>query len=402
MARMSLRNLIPNSLVNYGKHLPLAVISQLTSGFPARGMKIIGVTGTDGKTTTVNMIYRVIKDAGKKVAMISTVGVIIDGSDYGLGFHVTSPSTRDLVKYIKMAKKAGSEYLVLEVSSHALDQFRVWGLKFDIGVITNITHEHLDYHKNWENYFLAKSKLIKNSRIAVINRDEKHFNRLKNLAAGSVVSFGMSGKADFNSKKFPVNLKVPGAFNVLNAETAAAVGVNLGFDRQLIKNSLNNFQGVKGRMNEFHTKNGVRVVVDFAHTPNGLENAMATLKGMKHKKIIAVFGSAGKRDVSKRELMGEVAAKNADILIITAEDPRGELVSINDQIMKGVSEILGSRCENVYVINDRKEAIKKAITELATSGDIVGIFGKGHEESMNLDGKHEIAWSDIETVKELL
>lgn len=395
--------MIPNRLVNYGKHLPIAVASQVMTGFPARGMKVIGVTGTDGKTTTVNMIYRILKDAGKKVAMVSTVGAEINGQSYGLGFHVTSPSARDLVRYIKLARKSHTEYLVLEVSSHALDQFRVWGIKFDIGVVTNITQEHLDYHKTWEEYFLAKSKLVKNTRIAVLNRDEKHFSRLSKIANGKVVSFGNSGMADFSIKKFPLTIKMLGEFNLLNAEAAAAATANLGVSREAIRKSLANFGDVNGRMNMVPNLKGIKIVIDYAHTPNGLKNALTALrKEFKKAKIVAVIGAEGERDASKRAPMGSIAVELANFVVITAVDPRGRLEKINAEILAGAKKAGGIEGKNVFVVSDRREAIRMAVEDLAKRGDVVGLFGKGHELSMNLDGKREVAWSDRQVVQELL
>lgn len=402
MLVMSLRALVPNSLVNNLKHLPTAIAANLRYKFPSRGMKVVGVTGTDGKTTTVNMIYQILRDAGKQVAMVSTVNAIIGEEEIDTGFHVTSPAHFDMQKYIRKAKDQGCEYLVLEVSSFALSQYRVWGIGFDIGVITNITRDHLDYHKTWENYFLAKAALIKKSRIAVINHDEKHFSRLKKLAEGHVVSFGKSALADFNPKKFPLTLKILGDFNMLNAEAAAAVAVNLGVSRESMRKTLAEFNPVKGRMNLVPNKKGIKIVIDYAHTPNGLSNALETLKTGNKSKLIAVIGAEGERDISKRFPMGEIAAKLADFVIITAVDPRGKLDQINNQILEGAKKSGGLENENVFVVNDRKEAIRKAIQELSKPGDIVGIFGKGHEQSMNFDGKKEVKWSDFEAVSEIL
>lgn len=403
MLGMSLRRLIPNSIVNNLKHFPMAVLANVRYGFPARGLVVIGVTGTDGKTTTVNMIYRILKDAGKKVAMVSTVKAVIEDQQIDTGFHVTSPTHFDMQKYIRLAKKTECEYLVLEVSSFALSQYRVWGIKFDIGVITNVTHEHLDYHRTWNNYLLAKSTLIKNTRIAVINRDEKHFSRLKKMAKGNVVSFGLSAAADFNPKKFPLTLRVIGNFNVLNGEAAAAVCANLGVSREEIRKSLNKFEGVEGRMNLVPNSRKLNIVIDYAHTPNGLMNALQSLKDeFNQGKLIAVIGAEGQRDSSKRRPMGFVGAKMADYLIITAVDPRGKLEQISAEIAEGAKKAGGEVGRNVLVINDRREAIRTAINELAKPGDVIGLFGKGHERSMNLDGKHEIEWSDLAEVTSLL
>lgn len=390
------KKIISQKLINSLYHAPKAFVASVRYKFPSRKLTVIGVTGTDGKTTTVNMIYQMLKNADKKVSMISTINAVIAGKEYDTGFHVTSPDPFTVQKLSHDAMRGGDEYLVLEVTSHALDQHRFLGVKFDIGVITNITHDHLDYHKNKENLFLTKAKLIRKVKIAILNRDEKHFNRLSKLSLGRVISFGFSKYADYNPQKFSLNLKIPGKFNYLNALASASVGVSLGLDKKVIKNSLNNFRNLKGRLEGVKSSNGIKVIVDFAHTPNALKNVLELLRQDKKGRLISVFGAAGKRDSSKRALMGAIASKLSDFVVITAEDPRGELEEINKQILSGAVCAGGKLNENVFVINDRKEAIGFAINSLAKAGDTVGIFGKGHETSMNLDGKTEIPWSDID------
>ncbi len=398
-----IRKLFPQRVVNVGKHLPLAYFANVRYGFPSKKIKVIGVTGTDGKTTTVNMIYKILSDGGKKVSMISTVNAMVGGKSYETGFHVTSPAPSDIQKFLQMAVRSGDEYLILETTSHALDQYRVWGVRYDIGVVTNITHEHLDYHKTWENYFKAKSKLIKNVRVAILNRQELHFDRLKKLTTGKVVSFGMSKLADFNPQKFPFKLSVPGEFNVMNALAAAAVGVSCGISTSSIKKSLLEFRTPKGRLEKIENDRGINIYVDFAHTPNGLENAIKALKREHPKgKMISIFGCEGYRDLDKRGMMGEVSVLNSDYSIITDVDSRGLIESINKMILSGVSKAGGKVGENVFMENDRVKAIDLAINKLAEKGDIVGIFGKGHELTMNTDGVHEGAWSDYEAVEKAL
>jgi UDP-N-acetylmuramoyl-L-alanyl-D-glutamate--2,6-diaminopimelate ligase len=397
-----IRKIVPQKAVNLFRHFPTAVLANLIYGFPSRKMKIIGVTGTDGKTTTVNMIYQILKSAGKKVSMVSTINAEIAGKSYDTGFHVTNPDPLMLQKFIKMASNAGEEILVLEVTSHGLDQFRAWGVRFDIGVITNITHDHLDYHKTWENYFQAKSKLIRNSKVAILNHGEKHFGRLKSLAKGKVISFGLTKLADFNPQKFPFKLILPGQYNVLNGLAASAVAVQFEIDTKIIKQTLEKFSSLEGRMNEIKNDRGFKIVVDFAHTPNALKVALEALRPLTKGKLIAVFGAAGARDTEKRSLMGEIAAKNADLTVITAEDPRGELEKINAQILEGSQKAGGVLGESVFIEGHRAKAIDLAINKLAQKNDTIGIFGKGHEKSMNYDGKTESAWSDHAAVKKAL
>ncbi len=354
-----IKRFLPQWVINYFWHLPRAVLANVVYGFPARNLKVIGITGTDGKTTTSHMIYEILKAVGEKVSLISTIN--------SPGLHVTSPDPFIIQKLIKEAVEVGNEYMVLEVTSHALDQFRFWGIKFEVGVITNITHEHLDYHKTFENYRSTKLKLLKNSKIPV------------------------------KYKKLKLKLKIPGEYNVENASAAIAVTTALGIDKELAIKTLENFENLTGRMEEVKNSRGIKIIIDFAHTPNGLEQALTTLRRLIKGKLIAVFGSAGQRDEGKRPLMGEIAGRLADYVVITAEDPRGELKSINQQIIAGVKNR-----KNLFVINDRQKAINFAINKLAKKGDLVGIFGKGHEKSMNLDGKQEISWSDQEAVKKAL
>lgn len=396
------RKIIPQKVVNSFYHLPIAFFANLINGFPSKGMTVIGVTGTDGKTTTTNMIYQILKEANFPVSMVSTLGARIGDKEIQTGVHITNPGPLDLQNFLKKAVKGGSKYFVLEVTSHGSDQYRVFGINFDIGVITNITHEHLDYHKNWENYFGAKAKLVENAKIAVLNRNELHFERLSKIVRGRVVSFGLTKSADFNPGKFPLKLNIPGEYNMLNALAAAAVGVNLGVETAVIKRALNEFEGLEGRMEEITNDRGLNIIVDFAHTPYALEVALKELRKNYNGKITAVFGSAGQRDVAKRALMGEVSAKLADITIITSEDPRGEVELINMQILKGAEKSGGRLGENVFIESDRKRAIEMGIKNLVKKGDVVGIFGKGHEKSLNMDGKNEMSWSDQKAVVDIL
>lgn len=371
-----LRNILPQWTINYCWHLPKAILANILYGFPGRELKAVGVTGTDGKTTTVNMIYQILKDAKRKVSMVSTIN--------SPGLHVTSPDPFTVQKLLREAVQKGSEYIILEVTSHAIDQFRFWGIKFDVGVITNITHEHLDYHKSFKNYVNVKLKLLKMARIAVANQ---------NLNIPNALTF---------NKKLKLKLKIPGDYNMENALAAMAVANVLGVDQQIARKSIENFQGLPGRMEEVKNSRGIKIIIDFAHTPNGLENVLTTLKSQTKGRLISLIGCEGKRDISKRRMMGEIAQKIADEVIVTAVDPRGQLEAINRQIIKGAKKNGAKEGQNLFVIDDRKSAIEFAIRHLAKKGDLVGIFGKGHERSMNLDGKREIPWSDKETVWEIL
>lgn len=383
-------------------HLFVAFSVNVQCGFPTKKLTVVGVTGTDGKTTTVNMIYHILKSAGRKVSMVSSINAVIAGKSYDTGFHVSSPEPFVVQKFARLAANSGDEFLVLEVTSHGLDQYRFWGIKFDVGVITNITHDHLDYHQTWQNYFLTKAKLINNVRVAVINRDEAHFPKLAKLTAGKVVSFGFSPHADFNPKKFPLKIKILGKHNILNALASSAVAVHEGIKPSVITSALTNFSHLPGRMEEVKNKRGIKVFIDFASTPHALSQALKTLRRQTKGRVIAVFGSAGKRDIAKRSLMGEISAKFADITVITAEDPRGELQQINKQIVNGAKKAGAKMGINLYVIERREEAINFAINTLAKRGDLVGLFGKSHEKSMNYNGREEESWDEFKEVLEAL
>lgn len=389
------RKLIPHSIINYSRHLPQAVMANVQYGFPSKKIRVVGVTGTDGKTTTVNMIYQILKDAGKRVSMISTINAVIAGKSYDTGFHVTNPSSKDVQKFLKQAVEAGDEFMVLEVTSHGLSQFRVWGINFEIGVITNVTHEHLDYHKTFDNYLKAKLKLLRGVKIGIINMELKDLRELEELKA-KIITFGLN-KGDYNRKIFPVTLKIPGEYNLENALAAAATTSHLGVDKQTIKRSLENFATLSGRMEEIKNSKGIKIYVDFAHTPNALENALRSLREQTKGKIISVFGAASERDKDKRPMMGNISAKFADVTVLTDEDPRFEdRTSIIEEIAIGAYKAGAIDHKTLFKEPDRAKAINLALS-LSKKGDVIGIFGKGHEKSMN-DRGIEKQWSDQRSV----
>jgi len=385
-------------------HLLQASLASLYFGYPSKKLKIIGVTGTDGKTTTSQMIYEILKAQGEKVSIISSIHAQIGDRSYDTGFHVTTPDPIALQKFLKQIVVEGSRYLVLEVTSHALDQNRIFGVNFTIGVLTNITHEHLDYHKTYENYLKSKAKLFQNTKASVLNADDDSFPKIKKFIQGEIITYGINKKADISLKNFPINLKIPGEYNLYNGLAAAAATSRLGIDKQLIIKNLSRFQGLTGRMERVDEGQDFTVIVDFAHTPNALLNALKTLRLMSKSpkiRLIAVFGAAGERDKTKRPMMGKVAAENADISVITAEDPRTEKVEdICTQIAEGFKQTGKKEGRSFYVVTDREKAIEFAIN-LARSGDIVATFGKSHEKSMCF-GKKEYPWDEFKVVRQAL
>lgn len=387
-------------------HLFVAVIANIWFRFPSRKLTIVGVTGTDGKTTTVNLIYHILKASGKNVSMVSTVGAIIQGVDIPLNFHVTTPSSFQVQQFLfAAANPSKNSFVVLEVSSHAIDQFRVWGIPFSVGVITNITNEHLDYHKTYDRYLQTKAKLLRNAKIAVVNADDGSYQKLRLLVSSrKTITYGIYKQAVITPKTYNFKSTLIGEFNTYNSLAAIAACKAIGISDEDIKRGIETFQTPFGRMNKIQNNKGLTIIVDYAHTPNGLQQALTSLQSQKGKsgKIIALIGAEGFRDPGKREKLGEIAGNLADIVVITAVDPRGMAETINSQILKGaesMGKILG---KTVFIEPDRAKAIRNAVTVLAKRGDTVGIFGKGHERSMNYDGKHEIPWSDTEEVKKIL
>ena len=396
-------------------HFQQAIIANLIYGFPANGMKIIGVTGTDGKTTTANLIYHVLREAGEKAAIISTVGAVIDGEKFDLGFHITTPGRFAMQSYLRRAKKAGVKYIVLEVTSHALDQHRVTGIHIDVGVITNVTHEHLDYHKTYERYVSAKAKLLKKAKVAIVNKDDRSYLQLRKKDLrhyhNRLITYGLKRDSNLNPHVFPFTTKLLGTFNKYNCLAAIGALQTLRIPEDKIRKGLASFHPPVGRQ-EIVYKKDFLVINDFAHTPNSFSVILPEAKHLSRNRLIHVFGSAAKRDVYKRPEMGKISAKSSDIIILTPEDPRDEPIeNINNDILKGIKgfEVItdvamakekkfAKSKKYVVVIPDRKEAIQFAIN-LAEKGDVVIMTGKGHEQSMNY-GKGEEPWDETQTAKE--
>ncbi len=378
-------------------HAVQADIARTIYGRPSRKIPTIGVTGTDGKTTTTSLIFHILKEARFKPAMISTVGAQIGESEYDTGLHTTTPSAFSLQKYIKRAVTAGCSYLVLEVTSHSLDQNRVRGIDFKIGVLTNVTQDHFDYHKNYDLYLKAKSKLFAKSDIAILNLDDKSYDFMHEFCKNKkVYTYSLKKDADFTPMSIGITLPPQFEFNHENFLAAVSVAKLLEVPDDLIKLALSTFKFPAGRQEIVYEKD-FRVVIDFAHTPNSFEKVLPALKSTTTGRLIHVFGAAGARDRSKRPLMGRLSSKNADLIILTAEDPRNEdFKKINEQIKAGFENFKGE----LFEIESRQDAIDFAIRN-AKEGDTVVLTGKGHEKSMNL-GHGEYPWSEHEAVEKAL
>jgi UDP-N-acetylmuramoyl-L-alanyl-D-glutamate--2,6-diaminopimelate ligase len=403
-------------LKNIFWHLPQSVFWNLYYSFPSRKLTLIGVTGTDGKTTCCTLIQKLLENSGLKCGLISTIS--------SPGLHTTSPDPKILQKIFYDFQKLGYTHIVCEVTSHALDQYRFWGCHFKIGVITNISHEHLDYHKNIENYITAKSKLFQNSSLAILNRDDEHYLALKKLIKIPQITYGVENKADIKASEVkisPSSLKfnLNGdkyitdsnyQYQIYNLLACYGVFSQLKLDGQIFKKTIATFPEVKGRREIVNNDLHLNTIVDFAHTPNSL---LATLKSLRQTslgRIIVIFGATGGRDKSKRPIMGKVVSENADIALITADDTRNEKVEeINNQIISGIDlkkaieidilnpQIINSKIFHFASIPNRQDAFNLAV-KIAKVGDTIIACGKGHEITI-LHGHTEYPWSEAEAFR---
>ncbi len=409
----------------------LAWLAAAWHGFPARQLIMVGVTGTDGKTTTSSLIHSILLAGGLRAGLISTVSAVIGDETLDTGFHVTTPSALETQAYLARMVAAGLTHCVLEVTSHGLAQHRVTGCEFDVAAVTNITHEHLDYHKSYENYRAAKGQLFAGlatnaakaggpPKAAVVNADDSSASYLESLLAGEPqvrrFRYGLASPADIwagpvsdspaglefvaHGPDFavPVQSRLVGAYNVSNCLAAVAVtAAGLGLPPDTVSRGIASLPGVPGRMERLDLGQPFTAIVDFAHTPNALRRTLETARQMlapgSEGRVIAVFGSAGLRDVEKRRLMAETSAELADISILTAEDPRTEsLAAILAMMAEGAQRQGGVEGQTFYLVPDRREALRLAIA-LARPGDMVLACGKGHEQSMAF-GTREFPWDD--------
>lgn len=383
-------------------HLLEALLANILFGFPSKKLKVLAITGTDGKTTTTTLLYHILRKADYKVALISTVAAYIGEDEIDTGFHVTTPSSFALQRLLAKIAKQKIDYVILETTSHGIDQNRIWGIHPTIAAITNVTHEHLDYHKTFENYLRTKARLLLRSDLAIVNKDAKESDEMLEgvlQSAGKEFELASIDKLPRKVRQAVFTRFGDQEYNYQNTAVAFAIAKHLEVKEKDIVTAITHFPGVPGRMEEVLKHRGIRVIVDFAHTPNALEVALQSLQDDRKKgRVITVFGCAGLRDHTKRPLMGAVATKLSDLVVLTSEDPRTEDVwSIIAQIKSGVEGNHGK----IVSIADRYQAIQFALLELAKSGDTVIITGKGHEKSMCY-GETEYPWSDQEAVKKIM
>ena len=430
---MSVKTFLMDRVPNYNNlvipyHKLKAMAMAYKYKFPGKRMKVIGVTGTNGKTSTCFLIWKMLNIAGCKTGLMTTVAWGVDKLEEQVE-HMTTVDTETLNQRMQKIAESGAEFLVLEITSHALAQNRIFGVPIEVAVMTNVTHEHLDYHKTFENYRDAKRKLFKMAKYGVINEDDKSWSyfaddvkeyityginggilraeKVELLAEGVKyqveipnVNFGNNKKKTKNEIA-KIRTHIPGKFTVYNSLAAMAVGLRLGLSVPEIEKGILALESVEGRMNRVNEGQDFEVIVDYAHTPDAFLKVFESVVPGKKKRIISLFGGAGRRDESTRAERGEIGAKNSDIVIVTEDDSRDEdRKIIAEEFAMGAEKegkILG---KDLFIILDREEAIQKAI-DLAKKDDIVLVLGKGHEKTI-LRAEGALPFEDLKVTRKIL
>lgn len=389
-------------------------------GSPAKGLRVIAVTGTNGKTTTVNYINEILKEAKYTTAMFSTALIEVAGETQLNDLNATVGSTDRMQRFFRDAKKARVDYVVLEITSHALHQHKLDGVPIYAAVMTNLTQDHLDYHKTMENYAAAKAMLFQREpEFIILNRDDEWFGYFNEFPAGAQkITYGKHEDAEAkiehmklykkgseatividHQTKVELATALPGEFNIYNMTAAAATAYVLEVAVNDIVEGIANLEGVPGRFERVADDLGYDVIVDYAHTPDALEKLLDAARSITKNRVILVFGATGDRDKGKRPIMGEIAAKHADRIFVTDEESYNEDPSgIRAQVLQGVEGAGGSA--KVTEIADRREAIEKALS-IATKGDTILITGMGHEQFRIVNGE-KLPWNDAHVVREIL
>lgn len=417
-----IRKFVPKSglkLIEKSFRKGRGVYYQARFGFPARGARVIAVTGTNGKSTTCAYINEVLKAAGYKTAVLTTIFYEVDGKVTPNKTHFTIDKQSIVQSFFARAKKADVDFVVLEVTSHALDQDRIIGVPVEIAVVTNLTQDHLDYHKTMLNYAEAKSRLLRSygAKWAVLNIDDKWYEYFVEQSYAKIFSFGKQSGTTANlssinlskelstatlrtdSANLELKTNLIGEYNLYNASAAACVGMILNIAPKTIEKGVSALTRLNGRGEEINTSKNFRVLIDFAITPDAIEKVLTSLQKITPGKVRIVFGATGDRDKVKRPIMGEVAAKCADFIYLTDDETYTEDGDkIRDEVYEGIEKSKATK--KTKVIADREEAIRTALKD-AKKGDTVLITGLGHEDSRNMGGKL-ITWSDRDITKSIL
>ncbi|MFZ1242833.1 MAG: UDP-N-acetylmuramoyl-L-alanyl-D-glutamate--2,6-diaminopimelate ligase [Candidatus Saccharimonas sp.] len=389
-------------------------------GFPAKHLRVIGVTGTNGKTTTVNFINEILKQAGYKTAMFSTATIEIDGAARRNDMNVTVASTAYMQRFFRNARKKHVDFVVMEFPSHALQQHKLDGVPVEMAIMTNLTQDHLDYHKTMENYAAAKAKLFeRHPKYIVLNRDDEWFDYFNQFAASSQkITYGEHEDAEAHidhvklyrkgteatvtidtQTKLQLATNLPGEFNVYNMTAAVAAAYLLGVSLHDIVEGVANLEAIPGRFERVIDK-PFDVIVDYAHTPDGLEKLLTAAREITKKRVILVFGATGDRDKGKRPIMGGIAARLADRIFLTDEESYNEdPAQIRAMVYEGIVEEQGGEMKTTEVA-DRRDAIERAI-HIAQKGDTILVTGMGHEMYRIVNGER-IPWNDAAVVKDII
>lgn len=422
---MNIKNYIRENLPGFvlWTHKVRGALAFYYFGMPSKKLKVIGVTGTNGKTTTCHLIAKIIEESGSRVGMATTTTFKVGAKETVNKTNMTTISSMALQKMLSEMVKAGCEYAVIETTSHAIAQYRNWGIKYLAVAMTNVTHDHLDYHKTFDNYLETKLKLFKSRpKIAVVNADDENASKFLKFTAQRRLTYSSSRRADVTARKIlpstdgtiftlvtptvqtTIALKLPALFNVSNALCAASVCYGLNVPINIIKQGLEAVDNVPGRLEKIEKGQDFTVIIDYAHTPDALEKLYTSLKPGVKGKMIAVLGSCGDRDKTKRPIMGALAGHYADIVVVTDEEPYTENPSdIIKQVAEGVMR--GEKAKKVegedfFVVENRREGINKALS-LAKKGDLVVITGMGAQEFRVVGDKKE-SWSERKVVAEEL
>lgn len=413
IAEKSIEDTAVTTVIVENTRLALARVAAEFYGHPYRKFRLIGVTGTNGKTTTTYLVKSVLESCGQKVGLIGTNQNMI--GDTVIPSHHTTPDSLELMMLFDRMAKEKVDAVVMEVSSHSLALDRVASCEFDIGAFTNVTQDHLDFHKTMENYILAKAKLFKKCRTGLFNVDDSSWTKLKEKSSCNVITYGIKNPCDimakdieyrangvefdlvYEDKKERVRLPIPGEFSVYNALTAAGICLAAGLSLDAISNGLKSAKGVKGRIEVVETNTDYTVIIDYAHTPDGLLNILNAIRGFAKGRIVTLFGCGGDRDKTKRPQMGKIAGELSDFCIVTSDNPRSEEPkAIIEDILCGMRE---TGCQYV-VIENRFEAIEFALDN-ARKDDIILLAGKGHEPYQILKDR-TIVFDEREIVLKLI
>ena len=404
-------------------HRIVAIAANIRYGFPARDMHVIGVTGTNGKTTTSCMIHRMLTDAGYKTALMTTVSYGVGNDITPQQLHMTTASAPLLQRRIAKFKKAGVEWLVLETTSHALAQHRTLGVPYEIGVMTNVTHEHLDYHGTFEHYLRSKLRLFQvaarhGRAFGVYNADDESAEKWRTAVPRSLAYGVKNGEliatniqmtaqqstydVSYREVQYHITCRIPGEFNVYNSLAAVAVGIELGLSKEQIENGIAALESVEGRMNTIDAGQPYAAVIDFAHTPDSFERLLSDLRQSTKGKLVVMFGSAGRRDETKRAIQGQIAGKYADEVVLTEEDDRDvDGNEILAQIAEGAQQSGKVKDQNLFLVLDRPSAIRFAVSRVSAADDAVIFLGKGHEKVIErADGEHP--WDEARQVRDAI